>query len=229
MRTAFSLGFVMMVGLVGASQAKASASYCDSVASNLVLNCGFETGDLTSWTLGGNTTDPPGGIGGSEYGVDALDANTGNDGLYAGPIGSAMTLSQTLTLSSGSEYDISFYLEDDSADPDTTTYTQSFTASLGSTSLTSLCSGPSCPGGSTAPGSIGSFVQFSYTDVVATSGSEALTFAFQNDIDYWSFDDVVVTLVPQASSTPEPASFLLMGSSLAMLGFLIARKRKTAR
>ena len=34
------------------SAAMATPSLCDSIAGNLVANCGFETGDFTGWTPG---------------------------------------------------------------------------------------------------------------------------------------------------------------------------------
>jgi hypothetical protein len=68
-------------------------------------------------------------------------------------------------------------------------------------------------------------VDYSYTDVTATAASEVLSFSFQNDDSYWAFDDVVVTAVSSPTVTPEPASFVLTGSLIAMLGFFVARKR----
>jgi len=216
MRTAFSLGFVAILGLLGASQARASTSYCNSVGLNLVQDCGFElaSSSLVDWALSGNTTNPPGGFDGSEYGTAAGDADTGSLGLYIGPFGSPMTISQNLTLNVGTEYDISFELKQDLLNPDPSVYTQSFSASFGSTLLVSLLN----------PVAAGSFVKYSYANVVATATSEALAFSFQNDDSYWSFDDVVVTAVP----TPEPNSFVLLGSLIAMLGVLAARKRRKA-
>jgi hypothetical protein len=216
-RTTFSFGLATILGLMGASQAAASPSVCDGVSGNLVADCGFElaTSSLVDWTVSGNTTNPPGGFDGSEYGTAAGDANSGSLGLYAGPIDSPMTISQTLALGIGTEYDISFELKQDAVNPDPAVYTQSFSASLGSTSLVTLLNPPGA----------GSFVEYSYTDVTATAASEALSFSFQNDDSYWAFDDVVVTAVSSPTLTPEPASFVLTGSLIAMLGFLIARRR----
>ena len=74
MRKAFL--FFVCCGLWSGSQAVAS-SLCDALAGNLVVNCGFETGNFTAWTIGGNTANP----GGNYYGVDAFDANQEMTGL----------------------------------------------------------------------------------------------------------------------------------------------------
>lgn len=200
MRTVFSLGVVMLLGVMGASQAKAAPSFCDGVSGNLVTNCGFETGALSPWTVSGNTTNPPGGFNGSEYGIDASDAATGNFGLYAGPIESPLMLNQTLSLAPNTKYDISFALEDDAANPDTSQYTHSFSAIFDGSTLISLLN----------PSSTGSFDTHSF---VFTTGagiaSNTISFSFQNDTTYWSFDDVVVTQAP----VPAP----LIGHGLLVL------------
>ena len=76
----------------------------------------------------------------------------------------------------------------------------------------------------TNPAVAGSFVLYSYAVTTGASiVSPSISFSFRNDDNYWSFDDVVV--VPQ-SATPEPASLVLVGSSIAMLGLFISRKRR---
>ncbi len=60
---------------------------CQSVAGNLVANCGFETGDFTGWTQSGNL-----GFTGVASGV----AFSGTYGAYLGPVGSDGYLTQNL-------------------------------------------------------------------------------------------------------------------------------------
>jgi len=216
MRTGFSLSVVMLLGVMGASQAKAAASYCDGVSGNLVTNCGFETGALSPWTVSGNTTNPPGGFNGGEYGIDAFDAATGNYGLYAGPIANPLMLTQTLSLAMNTRYNISFALEDDAANPDTSVYTQSFSAIFDGSTLVSLLN----------PSSAGSFDTYSFVFTTGASiASDSISFSFQNDTTFWSFDDVAVTLTT-TTSTPEPTSLALLGSGLVALGIIRRRQRQ---
>ena len=70
------------------SPAWAAASICDSIAGNVIVNCGFETGDFTGWTLTGNTGFT-GVTSGSPY------VNSGTYGAYLGPVGSDGFLSQS--------------------------------------------------------------------------------------------------------------------------------------
>jgi hypothetical protein len=127
MRKILSALALVLCGLWGASQARA-ASICDGVAGNIVANCGFETGDFTSWTISGNTANP----GGNYYGVDAFDANSGNYGAYMSQdlfVGTApVDLSQTLATSAGL-YQVTFWLEQDTAP--TLGYTHTFSATWG--------------------------------------------------------------------------------------------------
>ena len=106
--------------------AKGGPSYCESVAGNYVQNCGFEASSafLTAWTLNGNGNPyyvAP-GVGNSTVYIDLSDPNSGgNDAFLATPsnygatgagdqFGPATTLSQTLTLTPGFYYSISFEL-----------------------------------------------------------------------------------------------------------------------
>ena len=78
MRKIFSVLALIFSGLWSTSPAVAGPSLCNAIATNLVSNCGFETGDFTSWTIGGNTLNP----GGAYYGLDSFDANSGNFGAF---------------------------------------------------------------------------------------------------------------------------------------------------
>src|SRR5271154_5839081 len=112
MRKIFSVLALIFCGLWSAPRATAS-SVCDAISSNLVSNCGFEDGDFTGWTITGNTANP----GDNYYGVDAFDANSGNFGAYMSQDffngTSPVDLSQTLATSPGGNYDITFWLEQD--------------------------------------------------------------------------------------------------------------------
>ncbi len=81
--------------------AAVNGSICDGVAGNLVLNCGFETGDFTSWAQSGNlgfTT------------VDPAAANSGAYGGAFGPIGDQGYITQTLPTSAGQTYSLTYFL-----------------------------------------------------------------------------------------------------------------------
>src|SRR5262249_7226650 len=83
-------------------------SICDAVIGNLVVNCGFETGDTTGWTLTGNA---------GFIGVTGGAQNSGIFTLFAGPVGSDGFLTQTIPTVPGQAYRISFYFEADGGTP----------------------------------------------------------------------------------------------------------------
>ena len=211
-KTLLAVALTLVCGLWSASQAKAGSSICDAVVSNLVANCGFETGDFTGWTLSGNTTNP----GGNYYGVDAFDASSGNYGAYLSEDEIASTsplvLSQVLPIQTGKNWDvtITFWLEQDTAP--TTGYTHTFSASLGGDTLLSLTPTVALPG----PNGVWTQYTFTVADSAITSG--LLSFTARNDDSYWSLDDVSVV-------APEPSSVLLVGTAL---GALLLLRRVTA-
>jgi hypothetical protein len=213
MRNTFSVLALVFCGLWGASQARASASFCDAIPGNLVLNCGFETQDFTSWTIGGSTDNP----GGNYYGVDAFDANSGSFGAYMSQDfldGTApVDLSQTLATAPGAVYLVEFWLEQDTAP--TLGYTHAFSASWGGTTIATLT--PTVA----RPGPVGVFEEYTFMET-ATTASTLLSFSFENDDSYWSFDDV------SASAVPESSSGLLAGMALCALFFLGRKHLKRA-
>ncbi len=210
MKKIFSILPLILCGLWSASQARASISACNAIAGNLVANCGFETGSFTSWTIGGNTTDPIQGTTPEFYGVDAFDAQSGNFGAYMSQdfmVGtSPVTLSQALTTVVGKAYTVSFWLELDTKPNTGETY--SFAASWAGTTIMSLT--PTAA----APGSVGAFNQYTFTET-ATTTSTLLSFAFVNGDNFWSFDDTLVAL-------PEPSTGVLAG--IALCGLLLLRR-----
>ena len=188
--------------LVKASSPAWSQSICDGVSGNLVVNCGFETGNTSGWTLGGDTTFT--GVSGPPYN------NSGNFGLFEGPVGSDGSISQ-LVGDNSTNYEISFYLMSEGGAPN------SFTASWNGNTLLSLVDAQA----------------FGYTlytfDVTGNSGagSNSLVFTFRQDPAFWGLDDVSV--VNRGGTTPEPSSLLLLGSGLLAVGGVVRRKLRANR
>lgn len=198
---------LLVAAVIAFGICSAMADTCNGVSSNLVSNCGFETGDFTGWTIGGNTANP----GGFYYGVDNFDAHSGNFGAYMSEDAidggtSPVSLSQTLTTGAGTSYLVSFWLEQDTA-PDGTTV-HSFDATWDGNAILDLTPTAS------NPGTVGSWTEYTFSEV-ATGSTSTLAFDFRNDDNYWSLDDV--------SAVPEPASCMLIGS--ALFGLLGLRRR----
>lgn len=213
MRKSFTLFAFALCGFFCSSQPMFASSICAGVSTNLVSNCGFETGAFTGWTIGGNVLNPAGNY----YGVDAFDANSGNFGAYvsqdfldAGT--TPVTLSETLTSTPGTVYNVVFWLEQDTAP--TVGYTHLFNASWGGTTFLSVT--PTVG----LPGTVGAFTQYTFSET-ATGPSTTLKFTFENDDNYWSFDDVSVSV-----ATPEPSTGLLGAIALALM--LLVQGRRVA-
>lgn len=212
-----------------ASHASAAPSLCDSVAGNLVTNCGFENGDFSGWTLSGNLQ---GGVGGNYIYIDNSTPNTGNYDAAMGAqsqygqtasgdkYGPVTTLSQNLAgLQKGFYYEVAFFLDNNGcsvSDPGCPGYYNHFDASLDGRLLYSV---------NNLPNSGGAYDEYVFvTDTPNDQPLSGLTFDFTNDNDVFYFDDVVVTSL---GATPEPASFLLVTPALGGL-LLFARRRRRA-
>jgi hypothetical protein len=207
--------------LLSSAGLKASTSICASVGGNLVLNCGFETGDFTNWTVGGAVS---GGFDGNFFGVQGDLNNPPLGAPVLGPVNSGdwaayfgtdvtqtiapITLSQTLTGPAGVLYTISFYIDQNALSSDNL-----FSVTFGGDAITSVTN--------MAPTGGYAFETFTYGDTSVVN--PVLEFSFQNLPDYFFLDDVAVT-----TSTPEPSGMLPGSFALGLLLLAGLRRRALA-
>ena len=201
MRKSFSILALFSLCLLGAQWAKADT--CNGVASNLVQNCAFGTGDFTGWS-GTAPSDPfngvdqgdPLAIGSTPYNGLANEAFLGSSSLE--------TLEQSFTTVAGRQYTIEFALLNDT-DP-SLGYGNEFIAAFDG--LTMLSESNVAADG---------YTLYSYT-LDATSDLSTLVFSEENPSGDFELDSVSV------EATPEPGSFLLLATGLLLLAGLTRRR-----
>jgi hypothetical protein len=188
------LTITLVAALALAASPAFAADVCQTPA-NLVVNCGFETGDFTGWTQSGNT-----GFTGVSTGIYAY---SGNYGAFGGPHGSDGYLSQNVGAPGVTTYYVSFWLEQ--------------LSSSGPNDFTVFWNGVDV-----GPDLLNANA-FGYTQIAGAlpgnscAGCNTITFAFSNDTSTWGLDSVFV-------GTPEPASLLLFGTGALGVAGLIRRK-----
>jgi hypothetical protein len=174
---------------------------------NLVFNGGFETGDLTGWTLTNASVYDAVCEAGNPIGAATCIVNSGDYAMSFGQAGGVTTLSQSLATTPGTEYALDFYLANDNpTDAGVTTFDVMWNGS----SVYSLPSPqPSFP---YTPVSL---------EVTAATASTTLSFLAQQDPSQWFLDDVSVQAIP------EPPAMLMIAVSLAITGFMHRGRRKS--
>ncbi|HWD18451.1 MAG TPA: protease pro-enzyme activation domain-containing protein [Verrucomicrobiae bacterium] len=192
--------------LVGATNTVATT------AQPIVQNGGFESDDLTGWTLTGNTVVY------SRLGAPTIynaveSATAGYNVVHSGSYGVFLgdnqlaTLAQTVSTVAGQSYLISFWLDNPAAGSG-----QQFQATWNGVSLYGVANPPA----------------FGWTNVqrimTATSASSSLQFAAENVPGYFGLDDVSVTPIPTAAfatATTSNQSFTLTWPTLAGLTYQV--------
>lgn len=211
-RLSLRLGGVLATGLLAAAapagaQFTPAASLCDAMPGNLVRNCGFETGDPSSWTV-----DVPLG---SDVEVAELPTSA-HTGRYVAQLSGFGTSSiwEALPTTPGAQYAFTFYLVSLSSggDPVTSGF---FRAYFGGQQVFDLVGqGPNFDNG---------YARYSFVRL-ATAATTDIRFAARNSTAIYDLDDVSVT--PAATATPEPTTVALVAAGLLALG--AARRRRRA-
>jgi uncharacterized membrane protein len=163
---------------------------------NLIVNPGFETGDFTGWTIGGNNDPLSFGV---QCGGGSL-VKEGSCSAYSSAIGTPVTFSQSVATTVGQLYEVDFWALFDGGNA------SRFSATFGGTTLSNLTN----PNGT---------LNFSRADLVATSTSTTLTFSLRDDPGFIFLDAVSVAAVP------EPEIFAMLGVGLAVLGLRRRRSK----
>ncbi len=192
---------VLLVALVLAFGMTASA--------DIVVNGGFETGDLTGWTEFGNYA-PYSAVTGLTCpgGPDKCTPNSGNYALFLAQSADSGGVSQTIATVPGDTYRLDYYLTVGPGGYGNGTGTYTF--SLDSTVFAS---------GTDASASGWTPETWSWT---ASGSSAVLTFTTAEYQDWIGLDDISVTAQDE-TPTPEPGSIAL--SAFGLLMAAAARKR----
>jgi len=214
-----------VLAIAAAGNAGATPSICDTVPANLVVNCGFESGDFSDWSVTGNLY---GGVPGNYIGVDNTNPNSGDFEAYFGApseygqtgmgdqYGPPTTLSQTIAVNPFHYYSLDFYLATGgcSVSDGCPGYYNHFDVELnGYTVLTQ----------DNVPSTGGNYDEYSL--LLAVDNGATLGFDFTNDSDYFYLDDVSLT---DLGAVPEPATFGFMAIGLGLI-FGISRRASKSR
>lgn len=157
-------------------------------AQNLLTNGGFETGDFTGWTTGGNFEDTS-VVSGAFY--DYSGAQEGRYYAVLGPVGADGTLSQSFNDTAGFSYTVGFWLNAVGDSP------SDFSVYWDGTQILSL----------TNPNTAGVWTNFTFQEM--GTGHDSLVISFRDDPGYIALDNVSVM---NNLATPEPSIVLLLGA-----------------
>ena len=167
---------------------------------DLIVNGGFETGNFTGWTRGGDyhLTDVTFSV--------PLETHTGTGaavlGTDLGTAAIAGSLGQSISPSPGETYTFSFWLRNNDGAAE-------FHAYWNGTELLSL-----------HPDGAFVWTPYSFTVVGPATFSDPTLFVFKNSTDFLYLDDVSLTAVPEPAAL---AGAAVMG--LSAISFVIRRRR----
>ena len=193
-------------------------------ADNLVTNGDFATGDFTGWTQtpapdANNSGLSVGGSSGSYYAYfEAIKGVLGDLTTYDG-------ISQTLNTTAGAQYTLSFSLMNENFSGGGYSVGGGVVANFtpgnnadSSYDFAVFWNGLDTPLAEINPGN-GDWTLYSYT--VTAQGNDTLSFYGYNDPSQTDLTDVSVS---SASATPEPSSFLLLGTGLVGFAGILRRR-----
>jgi len=147
-------------------------SMCDGVAGNLVMNCGFETGDFTDWSTDGFTI------------MDFVSDTNPNSGLYSAAEGEDALGGFDQVIGTGSgNYSLSYWLFSDGLVPN------AFQILLDGNLVVN-------------DSDLGAFGYTEFTLPFTASGPTDIGFLFQDTVGFLYFDDVSVVPAAAATPEP---------------------------
>lgn len=189
-RLTFVLAFVFLT---------AGVSYAD-----LIVNWGFETADLTGWTV------TPAALGSSLSVSSAIGPHTGRYSAIFGAVGSYDDkISQSFATTPSKSYTLTFWLSHHATDS-----ANDFSAYWNGSQVLSLMNAAGF-----------GYTRYSFTQT-ASGTSTTIAFAGREKPSWYSLDDVSVS---PAISIPEPSTFLLLSLDLAALAVWGVRSRMARR
>ncbi len=184
-----------------ASVVAACVACGSAAATELVINGGFETGDLTGWSLFGLHGFPS--VSSGFFNGENIE-RSGAYGLLIGPPDfPGGGIEQIISASIGDVVTVSFWLHTDGSLPN------SFRAELGGTALMTASNQATTQ----------LYTQFTFSNIVVTNNNPLLSFGFYHASGFYYLDDVSVQLV--SSAIPLPS-----GAALATAGLVLVATRR---
>ncbi|HXP88560.1 MAG TPA: PEP-CTERM sorting domain-containing protein [Bryobacteraceae bacterium] len=189
------------VGLLGLAAVSCQAG-------NIVTNPSFTSG-TTGWTFGSNfAVGTPG-----HSGPDSAQTGCTSHASVSDP---TCEISQILTTTPGATYFLSFFVTEDDGP------TSEMVIDWDGTQVADVLNPNNCVGCGGA--SFSPWLQFTFNNLVASTGSTNLQIFGRDDPSAIFFTDFVVDL-QGAPGVPEPTSFYLLGVGLAVLCWIGGRRR----